>query len=106
MSAAIFCQQCGGATTEEDRDGRPRPVCVECGTVTWLDPKLAVAVLIVREGRVLLGRRAPGSREAGRWSLPAGFVERGEVVESAAAREVREETGIDVTSETPGHLFL
>ncbi len=93
----VYCQRCGGKTIEEVRDGRLRPVCVECGAVTWFDPKLAVAVLIVADNRVLLGRRAPGSREAGRWSLPAGFVERGEVVESAAAREVLEETGITVS---------
>ena len=45
---------------------------------------------------MLLGRRAEGAREAGRWSFPAGFVERGEVVEAAALREVREETGLIV----------
>lgn len=96
MPGMMYCQQCGSATIEEERQGRLRPVCVSCGAVTWLDPKLAVAVVIVEDGRILLGRRAPGSREAGRWSLPAGFVERGEVVEEAAAREVREETGLDV----------
>jgi ADP-ribose pyrophosphatase YjhB (NUDIX family) len=70
---------------------------VACGQVAYLDPKLAVAVLIAREGRVLLGKRGPGTREPGKWSFPAGFVERGERVEEAAAREAREETGLDVT---------
>jgi len=64
--------------------------------VVYLDPKLAVAVLIARDGRILLGKRGPGSREPGKWSFPAGFVERGERVERAAAREVREETGLDI----------
>jgi ADP-ribose pyrophosphatase YjhB (NUDIX family) len=63
--------------------------------VTYLDPKLAVAVLIERGGRILLGRRGPGTREPGKWSFPAGFVERGEKVEHAAAREAREETGLE-----------
>jgi ADP-ribose pyrophosphatase YjhB (NUDIX family) len=63
----------------------------------YLDPKLAVAVLILRDGRILLGKRGPGTREPGKWSFPAGFVERGERVEAAAAREAREETGLDVT---------
>ena len=55
-----------------------------------------MAVLIARDGRILLGKRGPGAREPGKWSFPAGFVERGERVERAAAREAREETGLDV----------
>jgi ADP-ribose pyrophosphatase YjhB (NUDIX family) len=45
---------------------------------------------------VLLGRRViePG---AGRWSFPAGYVNRGEVLEEAALREVLEELGVSVT---------
>ena len=77
-------------------DGRSRPVCETCGAVTYLDPKLAVAVVVQRDGKVLLGRRGPNARAAGKWSFPAGFVERGEVVESAAVREVREETGFEI----------
>ncbi len=92
----LFCQQCGSPTAKRDVDGRARPVCVACGAVTYLDPKLAVAVVIERDGRILLGRRGPGSREPGKWSFPAGFVERGERVERAAAREAREETGLDI----------
>jgi ADP-ribose pyrophosphatase YjhB (NUDIX family) len=65
--------------------------------VVYLDPKLAAAVVIARDGRILLGRRGPGTREPGKWSFPAGFVERGERVEDAAAREAREETGLDIT---------
>jgi ADP-ribose pyrophosphatase YjhB (NUDIX family) len=87
---------CGAVTQERTVEGHTRPVCTVCGIVIYLDPKLAVAVLIQREGRVLLGRRGPGTREPGKWSFPAGFVERGERVESAAAREAREETGLDV----------
>lgn len=94
---AVFCQRCGARTALAERDGRQRPVCTACGAVTWYDPRLAVAVILMRDGRVLLGLRADGTREAGRWSLPAGFVERGEVVEQAAAREVLEETGVEAT---------
>jgi 8-oxo-dGTP diphosphatase len=76
---------------------RVRPVCVECGTVTYLDPKLAVAVVIERDGKLLMGKRGAHTREPGKWSFPAGFVERGERVEDAAAREAREEIGLEVT---------
>lgn len=92
----LHCQGCGGATVERQVDGRARPVCQACGAVTYLDPKLAVAVLIERDGQILLGRRGPGTRASGRWSFPAGFVERGETVEDAAIRETREEVGLAV----------
>lgn len=92
----LHCQSCGAPTAEREVDGRPRPVCVACGAVTFLDPKLAAAVVVARDGCVLLGRRGPGARAAGRWSFPAGFVERGEPVEAAAVREAREETGLSI----------
>jgi mutator protein MutT len=92
----VYCQSCGAPTAAREVDGRVRPVCVACGAVTYLDPKLAAAVVIERAGRVLLGRRGPGARAAGRWSFPAGFVERGELVEAAAVREAREEVGLAV----------
>jgi len=68
-----------------------------CGNITWLDPKLAVTIVIEREGSLLLGLRASHTREPGKWSFPAGFVDRGEVVEAAALREVLEETGLTIT---------
>jgi len=92
----MFCQRCGGATEEQMRDGRVRPVCLACGAITWLDPKLAVAVIIERDRRILLGKRAEWTRSPGKWSFPAGFVERGEDVEQAAIREVREEVGLTI----------
>ena len=92
----IFCAACGSPTEERLVEGCTRPVCIGCGQIVYLDPKLAVAVLIARKGRVLLGKRGPGTREPGKWSFPAGFVERGERVERAAAREAREETGLEV----------
>ncbi len=77
-------------------EDRLRPVCRECGAVTYLDPKLAVAVVLQQDGKVLLGKRGPNARAAGKWSFPAGFVERGEVIEAAAVREVQEETGYTI----------
>ena len=75
--------------------GRLRPVCSKCGKVVFYDPKVAAICIVEREDGLLLVKRGnePGY---GLWSLPGGYVDRGEVVEAAAAREVWEETGLRV----------
>ena len=98
-----YCAECGHELGEREVGGKRRPACPACGAVVFQDPKLAVAVLIEREGRLLMGRRGPNSSAAGKWSFPAGFVDRGERVEDAATREVREETGLEVAV---GELLL
>ena len=72
-----------------------RPRCSSCGLVVFTDPKVAVVVVATLDSRVLMVKRDIEPM-MGRWSFPAGYVDRGEVVEEAAAREVKEETNVDV----------
>lgn len=58
-----------------------------------LETRIGVGVLVLRDGRVLLGERR-GSHGAGTWSPPGGHLEAGEMVEACAGRELHEETGM------------
>lgn len=73
-------------------------LCLSCQRVVYSDPKLAVAAIIPLEQGIVLVKR--GIFPAyGKWSFPAGYVNRGEVVERALEREVLEETELAVQAE-------
>jgi len=95
--AYSFCPKCGGGLGRRAlKPSEPtRLVCDACGFVFFLDPKVAVGTIISLDGRILLLKRGiePGY---GKWVFPGGFVDRGERVEEAAARETREETNLDI----------
>ncbi len=61
----------------------------------YRDPKVAVAVILANARGILLQQRAMEPRR-GLWTFPSGYVDRGEQVERAAEREVREELGLSV----------
>ena len=79
-------------------------MCPQCQRVIYYDPKVAATSVIERNGQILLIRRGnqPGY---GLWSMPGGYVDRGEVVELAAVREVWEETGLKIEIEHLIGLF-
>ena len=61
---------------------------------------VVAAALVDAAGRVLLQRRAPGRAMAGLWEFPGGKVEAGELPEAALIREIGEELGVEVDSES------
>jgi NAD+ diphosphatase len=87
------CSVCGTAT-EPNRGGWSR-ACGRCGAEHY--PRVDPVVIMLAEhgGRLLLGRQP--HYPPGRYSALAGFVEPGESIEAAVARELREEAGIAVT---------
>jgi 8-oxo-dGTP diphosphatase len=90
-----YCPACGTALALQEKGGQHRPACPNCRFVQFRNPTPGVVVLIEEDGQVLLGRRS-GSYGAGKWGLPMGFIEFDEDFLTAAMREVKEETGLDV----------
>jgi NAD+ diphosphatase len=87
-----FCGRCGSATrTKSDERAK---VCTACGHLSF--PRLSPAIIVaVTRGDSLLMAHADRF-PPGLFSVIAGFVESGETLEECVAREVREETGIEV----------
>jgi NAD+ diphosphatase len=88
-----FCGVCGAPC--EPRSAGHAQVCTNCGTQHFPRTDPAVIMLVHRENRVLLGhsQRFPNTTM---YSTLAGFVEPGESLEEAVAREVLEEVGVRV----------
>ena len=91
VSPFHFCPKCGGRLRTPVR----RQICQDCGFIYFRNPTAGVAVIIVEDGQILMGRRSRG-RYKGAWCIPCGHVEWGEDVRCAARREFLEETGLEV----------
>lgn len=87
-----FCGRCGAGTSDKQRERAKE--CTECGLLSYPRISPAIIVLIERDDTLLLARSR--RHPQGLFSVLAGFVEPGETLEGAVAREVREEVGIEV----------
>ena len=99
-----YCTRCGSELTFGPIEGedRERLVCVSCGHIAYVNPRLVVtAIPVLSDGRLVLLRRGiePGY---GAWAQPGGFLEVDETVTEAAIRETLEETGLVIE---PGEIL-
>jgi 8-oxo-dGTP diphosphatase len=108
LGTLLNCVRCDTEVAEDSAayaDARIRGLCHEGALEVARGigpPRVGVAVIVRRDGRVLLGRRLSPSHGAGTWQFPGGHLEAFEDVETCAAREVAEETGLVITGMTRG----
>ena len=88
-----FCPRCG----KPPQIDHPRSItCRHCGYGAFYNPKpVAVVIPVTPTGEIIFMRRG-FEPQRGHWSLPSGFVDLGETVETAAVREVMEELDLRV----------
>ena len=98
-SAFQFCPSCATPlqfiVQPEDGGDKERLRCPACGWTHWNNPTPVLAAIVEYRGQVLLARNAawPGKM----FALITGFMEAGESPQEGIAREVKEETNLDVT---------
>lgn len=89
-----FCSHCGGRTHLNHRDMAMQ--CQDCRTLHY--PRIFPCIIVaVRDNDKILLAQHPRHRN-GMYTVIAGFVEAGETLEQCVAREIKEETGIQVTN--------
>jgi len=75
-------------------DHQQAQTCPKCGFIFWNNPKPVTSIVISKEGKVLLVRRANEPLK-GHWCLPGGFIRFEETPEEAIKRETKEEIGLE-----------
>lgn len=88
-----YCPRCAGLLEWKRRGNEPRfQRCKRCGYSLFNNPVGATEAVIIRNGRILMIRRAKEPRK-GFWDFPGGFIDGFETPGEGIIREVREETG-------------
>lgn len=90
-----YCPVCGSAAFEINNFKSKK--CRDCGFTYYANPCSATAAFIVNERDEMLVVRRAKEPAKGTLDLPGGFVDMYETVEEGMRREIKEETGLDVT---------
>lgn len=101
LSQFGYCPKCGSADFETNDEKSKK--CAGCGFVYYFNPSAATVALILNERQELLVCRRAKEPAKGTLDLPGGFIDMDETGEEGVAREVREETGLEV--EQASYLF-
>ena len=91
LAAWRYCPHCAAELGIES----DHLACPSCGGQYWANSIPGVQGILVRDGRVMLARRAREPR-LGYWDLPGGFLHEDERPEDGLRREFREETGLEI----------
>lgn len=79
-------------------DSFERDICNHCGLIDYKNPRIIAGVVALWEDKILMCKRAIEPRK-GYWTLPAGFMEKGETVAQGAAREAHEEACAEIETD-------
>lgn len=101
ISSFKYCPKCKSELVLETYNHRPRRICSGCGFVDFHNPVPAAGAIVIKDGRLLLVRRAEQPYKND-WCIPAGYMEWDESPRRCAERELKEETGLDIRA---GEVF-
>lgn len=90
-----FCPVCATKLEVRNVAGGMRQACTACSFIHFIDPKVAVIGVVTVAEQVLMTRRAVDPQK-GKWSLPGGYMDAGEMPIPALQRELMEEVGLSI----------
>lgn len=100
-----YCPRCRNELVISEIEEKIRPHCESCGFIFYQNPTPAAGAIIIKDNSILMVERSihPG---LGDWCIPAGFMEWDEHPQQTAIREIKEETGLDISITSMFDIFM